>query len=290
MLNLTWVRTFVALVEAESFQGAARRLQLAQPTVSAQLRKLEEQLGVLLLRRGRVRCEPTAAAARFLPYARSLLRLSDSAIGAVKDGLTRVGASSNIGIYMLPPYIRGFLDGRDPRCFDMVIDSNPAIARKLEDGEIEVALMEWWDDREGFEAHLWRREPVVLIAPPSHPLASRSSIERDELLELDLLGGEPGSGTGRLLQTYFGGGAKGPRVSLQLGSTEAVKQAVKAGLGVSLVLRSTVMDEVRHGRLNVIPIADPPLAKDLFVIWRRSGVRHLAPPSFVRHLIGAAAA
>jgi DNA-binding transcriptional LysR family regulator len=76
-----------------------------------------------------------------------------------------------------------------------------------------------------------------------------------------------------------------PRVSLQLGSTEAVKAAVKAGLGVSLVLASSVAEEVRGGSLRAIPVAAPELRKDLFVIWRDSGTRHIPAPAFVAHLL-----
>ena len=150
MLNLVWVRTFLALVENKSFQAAATQLKLAQPTVSQQIRKLEQQLGVLLVRRARSGCEPTQAAFTFLPYAESLIRINQRALAAIQSGQVRVGASSNVGIYMLQPYVRTFLNGRDPALFDLVIDRNPVIAQKLVDAEIDVAVMEWWDRRPGF--------------------------------------------------------------------------------------------------------------------------------------------
>jgi DNA-binding transcriptional LysR family regulator len=105
-----------------------------------------------------------------------------------------------------------------------------------------------------------------------------------------MLGGEPGTGTGRLLESYFGNTGRSPRLSMQLGSTEAVKEAVKAGLGVSLVLQSAVTEEVRNGSLCAIPLQRPKLEKDLFVIWRDSGLNHFSRPPFVRHLIGDASA
>src|SRR6266702_3473814 len=73
---------------------------------------------------------------------------------------------------------------------------------------------------------------------------------------------------------------------LQIGKSEAVKEAVKAGLGVSLVLRSAVAEEVRNGSLRAIPIQRPALEKDLFVIWRDTGVSHISAPAFVTHLMG----
>jgi DNA-binding transcriptional LysR family regulator len=167
-----------------------------------------------------------------------------------------------------------------------VIDRNPVIAQKLDDTELDVAVMEWWDRRPGFLWKRWRSEPIVLIVPPDHPLAEDRQVSKRKLAELDLLGGEPGTGTGRLLETYFADGVSPPRIALQLSSTEAVKEAVKTGLGVSLVLRSAVAEEVRNGSLRAIPIQRPALEKDLFVIWRDTGVSHISAPAFVTHLLG----
>jgi DNA-binding transcriptional LysR family regulator len=273
------------LVENKSFQAAAIELQLAQPTVSQQIRKLERQLGVVLIHRARSGCEPTEAAFAFLPYAESLIRISQRALASVRSGQLRVGASSNVGIYILQPCVQAFLNGRDPSLFDLVIDRNPVIAQKLVDAEIDVAVMEWWDRRPGFLWKKWRSESIVAIAPPTHPFAALAEIGKRELAAVDLLGGEPGTGTGRLLDAYFKGYEPGPRLSRQLGSTEAVKQAVKAGLGISLVLRSTVSEEVASGSLRVIPLK-PALEKSIFVVWRGAGADRSAAPSFVTHLIG----
>ena len=87
-----------------------------------------------------------------------------------------------------------------------------------------------------------------------------------------------------MLVKYFGGAVPMPRVSMQLGSTEAVKQAVKAGLGISLVLASSVVDEVKTGSLRAIPFVAPPLHKELFVAWR-NGLPGLPAPAFAQHLL-----
>lgn len=286
MLNLVWVQTFLAVLETGSFQAAANQLGMAQPTVSQHIQKLEEQLGVLLVRRARTGCEPTSAAVALLPYAQSLIRLNGRALAAVKGDHLRVGASSNVGIYLLQPKLKTFLEGRQRSQFDVVIDRNPTIAEKLASGEVDVAVMEWWDNRPGFKAQIWRSEPVILITSPSHPLAGRAEASARDLAGLELLGGEAGSGTARLIAAYFAGSGAMPRVSLQLGSTEAVKQAVRAGVGISLVLRCAVTEEVRNGTLRAVPLAQPSMHKDIFVIWRDNGVRHLPDPPFVQHLLG----
>ncbi|MGQ0584061.1 MAG: LysR family transcriptional regulator [Reyranella sp.] len=286
MLNLLWVRTFLALVEHKSFQATAEQLQIAQPTASLHIQKLEQQLGAPLFRRSRMGCHPTRRAASFLPYARSILRINERALAAISGERLRIGASSNIGIYLLQPYIQSYLQGRDPFAFDIVIDRNPSIAEMLERSEVDVAVMEWWDNRAGCRAEHWRSEPVVVIVPPGHPLADQTQVDPVQLSEFELLGGEPGTGTGRLLANYFGGSARIPRVSLQLGSTEAVKQAVKAGIGISLVLAAAVTDEVRAGALHAIPFVEPPLKKDLFIVLQ-NGVSGMLASAFARHLLNA---
>jgi DNA-binding transcriptional LysR family regulator len=284
MLNLVWLRSFVTLVHCKGFQTAGEALGIAQPTVSQHIQKLEMQLGVCLFQRNRVGCQPTREALALLPIAQSMLTLNQRAQEAVKSAPLRVGASSNIGIYMLNPQLKTFLDDTGAVGVDLVIDRNPAIAEKLVNGELDIALMEWWQPQPGFQWQQWKQEPLVLIVPPEHPYAALGVIGQEQLLELELLGGESGTGTGRLLKRYFGADAKLPRVSMQLGSTEAVKQAVKAGLGISLVLASSVIEEVRNASLRAIPVADPGLAKALFVIWPETSARHRPVPAFVRHL------
>lgn len=179
-----------------------------------------------------------------------------------------LGASSNIGIYLLQPYIKSYFDGRQPP--QLQIHRNPLIADKLEAGEIDIAAMEWWDNRPGYVARPWRREELVAIVPPDHPWAKRENIPRALLKGTSLLGGESGTGTGRILARYFGEELKDIRVGMRLGSTEAVKQWVRAGLGVSLVLAGTVAAECRAGSLVAVPLEGQAPSKDLYVIWRDS--------------------
>jgi len=138
---------------------------------------------------------------------------------------------------------------------------------RLEQTQVDAALLEWWDERDGFCWQPWRTEPLVLIVPPADRLGGVRSISRAELARLPLIGGEPGTGTGRLLRAYFAG-APMPEISMSLGSTEAVKRAVEAGLGASLVLACAVVDELRQGRLRAIPLADEMPQKTLHLVWR----------------------
>lgn len=266
MLNLVWLKSFLSLVQHQSFHAAAQHLGIAQPTLSQHIQKLEQQLEVVLIRRSKARCEPTRAALALAPIARTMLRLEHQARTVVHGSGLRIGASSNIGIYLLQPKIRALTDAPSAPSVDLKIDTNPAIANLLVDGELDVAVMEWWLPAPGFRSREWRTEPMVLIVPPGHPCADLPEIDRDTLASMTLLGGEPGTGTGRLLADFFGSEGPFPTVSMQLGSTEAVKQAVKAGLGISLVLAACVREEVAAGSLKAIPVSQPGLAKILQVV------------------------
>ena len=267
MIDLEQVRTFLTVIEAGSFQNAAARLGIAQPTVSQHVRKLEETLGHRLIERARAKAVPTASGARLLPFARTLLRVAARAENSLSGKGFAIGASSNIGIYLLQPLAGAFrANAADFGPIDIRIGSNPETVRRLEEAEIDIALMEWWDNRPGFDAAVWREEPVVVIVPPSHRWARRRWIDKTMLMEEPLIGGEPGTGTARLLQERLGIAADQLRAGLQLGSTEAVKQAVRAGLGVSVTLAGAVRDALAAGRLAALRLRGSRLSKRLYSI------------------------
>lgn len=279
MLNLTHVQTFVAVVEQGGFHEAARHLGVSQPTVTQHIKKLEADLARPLIVRTYGSADTTGHGAQFLPFARTLLRIVGRARTALDGGGLVIGASSNIGVYLLQPLVKAFTAMRPligP--VDIRIGTNPDTARRLEDSEVDIGLMEWWDNRAGFEARIWRDEPVVVIVPPDHPWSRRKSVDRAALLNEPLIGGEPGTGTARVLQRELGIEPQSLKVGLQLGSTEAVKQAVRAGLGVSLTLESAVRDEVEAGLLCALRIRSVPLSKPLYAILAES----LPPLSLAR--------
>jgi DNA-binding transcriptional LysR family regulator len=267
MLNLRQLETFVAVVENHGFHEAAQRLGCSQPTISQQLRKLEDTLGVKLVSRDRVNVAPTVEGARLLPLARSILGAAVRTHDVIAGRTVTVGASSNIGIYLLQPFIARYARAYGPgNSIGLQIADNPEVARRLSSGEFDLAVMEWWDGRPGFAATRWRQEKMVVITHPEHRWARRKSLPPEWLFEESLIGGEAGTGTGTLLRKVFGKNASKMKVTMTLGSTEAVKAAVKAGLGVSLVFASAVADEARLGSLRTLPVSGTPIVKDLFIV------------------------
>ncbi len=125
--------------------------------------------------------------------------------------------------------------------------------------------MEWPDQRKGIDVLPWRVEPLVVIVPPDHPLSRARSISVDQMLQLDIIGGERGSGTGTVLQKALGQKARDLRLSHTLHSTEAVKSAVSAGLGCSIVLRGAVKDDVASGNLKMLSLKGTKLEKTFYI-------------------------
>ncbi len=286
MLNLSQIEAFIAVVDTRGFHDAATRLGCSQPKVSQQLRKLEQALGVTLIHRDRLQSTPTAQGVRLIPLARSLLRTAARAKDVVSGQKIVIGASSNIGTYLLPPYVARFsrMQGNTID-LDMRIAPNPEIADAVESREVDLALMEWWDNRRGFVAKRWHQEKMLVIVSPDHPWAKRRSVNRDQLFEQPMIGGEAGTGTSALLRQVFGKSALKIRVGMNVGSTEAVKAAVKAGLGISLVFASAVEEEIRSGLLCGLSVAGFKISKDLFVVFPEDLPADAAAHHFVRMLV-----
>ncbi len=287
MLNLSLVKTFVMLVETGSFSGAARRLDLAQPTVSQHLQKLEAMLGLMLIERGKVACKPTPKGRTLLPYARSLLSAAARFEAAVDGSNICIGCSGNIAAYYISSELKRFVDAEDnPISWEICAATNPEVATQLASGTIDLAAMEWPAEQKEFDLRTWRVEPLVVIVHRNHLLANAGSISVDDLLQLDLIGGEPGSGTGTVLRKALGSKADKLRITHTLHSTEAVKNAVQSGLGCSIVLHGAVRDDVEAGLLRMLSIKDVPLEKTFYLAVPAGLPEEALPARLVSFLAG----
>lgn len=271
-LNLEQVESWLALVESGSFRAAAKQLSLSQPTVTQHIQRLEAHIGGRLIERSTRGCVPTALGRRLAPIARSLLE-SDRQASQMLSPPARLGACSNIGVYLLPQLLASFCAEHPAPA--LRIGTNPEILEAIATEQVDIGLLEWWVPRPGMIAIPWRREPMVVIAPPGHAWAARDAVTFSDLRDTQMIGGEPGTGTGRLLREMLCNGVALPAPSMELGSTEAVKRSVAAGLGISVVLASSCASEIREGRLVACRL-EPDAYKTLWLV-RRAGVDSDAP-------------
>jgi DNA-binding transcriptional LysR family regulator len=264
-LSLEQLDSWLAVVENGSFRSAARSLSRSQATVSQHVQRLEAYIGGKLIQRGQRNCGPTTLGKRLAPIARSLIH-GEKQISELHSLCSpRLGACSNIGVYLLPQLLASFC-ARHPRP-PLQIGTNFEIADALLAGLLDMALLESWEARPGLLAQPWRREAMIGIAPPGHPWAGRPRVTLADFRNETLIGGECGTGTGRLLRDAIADGASLPAPAMKLGSTEAVKRAVAAGLGVSIVLEMSSVVEMRERRLLVFPL-EPRMYKSLWLVRR----------------------
>lgn len=265
-MNLTLLQSFVALAETGSFQAAAERVGIAQPTLSQHLKKLESDLGAELINRNNSGSRLTPAGARFLPHAQQVIASAIRARSAALSDTLRVGCSGNINSYFMPQNLAAFLTTQDTTMlWEVVSAPNPKIAEMLLTGEVDLVAMEWPLMHGAVSVRPWANEEMVIILPPDHAFASRQEITFDELKTLRILGGERGTGTGTLLNEVLGPGAEALNTVGNLGSTEAVKRAVEAGLGASVVLARAVRSEIASGQLAICRLKGKPLQKPFYL-------------------------
>jgi DNA-binding transcriptional LysR family regulator len=284
MLNLAHARTFLSVLEHRGFRRAARSLGLSSSTVVDHVDRLEVDLGARLLVRERGRVQPTAEGARLAPLARALVETAARARELLSGSTLRVAAASNVGVFLLPPPIASFATASGV-AVEPWIGSNPEVLRRLEEGMADVAAMEWWDGRAGFDATVWRRERLLVIVAPDHPWAVRGSVAPAELGGETILGGEIGSGTGTALRQALGALADKLNVRSGYGSTEAVKRAVRAGHGISIVLAASVVDELQSGRLRAVELRGTALEKRISLVVPKGVPPTSAAMAFVRHVV-----
>jgi DNA-binding transcriptional LysR family regulator len=265
MLNLIHARSFVTVIATRGVRAAARELDLAPSTIVDHIRQLEEVLAAPLVVRQRGSAIPTDQGARLLPLARALVETAGRVRSLIHLPALRLAASSNVGTYLLQPHIAAFRQSAGVPV-EQWIGSNSDVVARLERGEADVAAMEWWDGRPGFTARTWRREPLIVIVGPGHRWARRGSVPVTDLQTEPLLGGESGTGTGYLLRRQLGPIAKSLTIIDGFGSTEAVKRAVRAGCGASIVMEASVADELATERLVALRIEGVELDKEIKLI------------------------
>jgi DNA-binding transcriptional LysR family regulator len=289
MLNLNHLPTFLAVVEQGSISRAAERLHLSQSAVSGQIAELEAALGQRLLdrlpRRG---VALTAAGEAFRERVVVALDLVASGERAVHDlehleaGGLVIGASSTTGTYLLPMALSRFAR-RFPRIeLSLVIANSAAVVERLRQGELDLAITE--DDSEHIDCQResWLRDEIVLIAPAGHPLAGQTAPMTPAALEQQVwVHREAGSGTLRMVAAALGAAGcrlpPGPRV----GSIEALKRAVLAGLGLAWISELAVADELRRGELVRIPVEGLRIQRRHDLVALRGRARKPAAQAFV---------
>lgn len=281
-MNLHHLRIFHTVALYASYSRAADALQLSQPAVSMQVRKLEENLRVALFEQVGRSLALTDAGRKLKEYADHIFRLDSEAetvmaeyVG-LKRGHLRVGASTTPGAYLLPPAISRFEQRYPGVRISLRIENSRRTHQRLLEGDIDLGVVgEEPVPDPAVHRELFLRDCLVVVTSPSHPLAGAGApISAKELSEQRLVVREPGSSTRDILETRMREASLPFRPALELASTEAIKHAVAAGLGVAVLSAYAVQWEVSCGKLARVALHGLSLDRELFLATladRKSG-------------------
>ena len=274
--DLRQLEIFCKVVELRSFSKAAKAVYLAQASVSERIATLEEMIGTRLLDRLGRTVVPTAAGERLYRHAISLLDMKrkvclemEDFLG-LKSGELRLGGSTIPGEYILPKLIAEFRHAYPGILVTLFVGDTEEVESKVAEGHLELGVIGSRSSRPSiYQQELWEDELVVAI-PANHAWAQRNEVSVEELRQEPFIAREDGSGTLRMFQDHLKSSGKvnfdNFNVIASLGSSTAVKEGIKSGLGISVISYRAIETDVRAGILKALRIKGLPIKRKFFLI------------------------
>ena len=279
---------FCKVIELKSFTRAAEAMLLSQPTVSEHIRSLEQELDQKLLDRLGREVEPTPVGRLLYRYARKILQTQNDAVQAIEQyggkliGRLIIGCGTIPGTYILPGLIGRFRLEHPSIKATLRITSSRIIAEKVVAGEYELGVVgaRWNESRLNWTAMF--SDELTLAVHPDHSWAFRKAILLKDIGKEPFIMREPDSGTRKVFARILEkNGLKESSLQevAEIGSTAAIKEAVKAGIGISILSRRAVIDDVKCGRLVAVSVKNHKLQRPFYLIQRKN--RALSPVASV---------
>jgi len=275
-ITLTQLRSFLAVVRTGSVTAAADELVVTQPSVSAAVTALARELGTTLLEREGRGVRPTPAGSAFEPYAADVIGLLERGRRAAQETAERaerelwIAAVTTAAESFVPALMHAFSVAHPDIGLKLSVGNRGKVLEMLLAHEADVAFGGRPPRDERIEAYAFLPNQLVLITAPDDPLAGASAVSPADLVGRTWLLREPGSGTRTVNEEFLtGSGLDVP--TLTVGSNGAIKQAVRAGLGVSLVSHDAVAAELDAKLLGGIAVEPPPAPRQWHVMRSRVG-------------------
>ncbi len=278
------LQVFHTVARLLSFTKAAETLHMTQPAVTFQVRQLEEHFNTRLFDRTHNRISLTEAGQCVYEYSDRIFGLYGEMENAVREmtgdvsGVLMMGASTTIAEYMLPALLGDFKKQYPDVNVQLRVSNSDGIVHMVETNVIDLGVVESPVMNKNLVVEVCRMDQLVAILPPHHPLAERSSVRIQELLDYPYICREEGSGTREVISEYMGQeGINDAQVNLtmELGSPESIKGAVEAGMGISIISRATVLKELELGTLVALPL-EPALERPFSFVHQKQKFRHRA--------------
>jgi len=278
------LQVFHTVARLLSFTKAAESLHMTQPAVTFQVRQLEEYFNTRLFDRTHNRISLTAAGERVYEYAAQIFDLYAKMDNAVRDmtgeisGVLIIGASTTIAEYMLPALLGDFKKKYPDINVHLKVSNSDGIVSMVENNDIDLGVVEAPVVNKNLVVENCRNDRLVAVVPPTHELAGKKKLNVKELIAHAYIAREEGSGTREVIEEYLAATGMKPAdmsIAMELGSPEAIKGAVEAGMGVSIVSEVTIHKELQLGTLVSLEL-DPPLERPFSFVHQKQKFRQRA--------------
>lgn len=273
-LTLRQLKVFESVARHLNYTRAAEELFLTQPAVSMQVKQLEGQLGVALFEQLGKRIHLTEAGQEVLGYARGVTQQLDELesvldrLKGLSGGRLRISVATTAN-YFIPTLLGTFARRYPEVTVSLDVTNREILLRQLSENSVDLVIMGQPPVEADVEAESFMENPLVIVAPPGHPLAHQKKIPLKRLQEEVFLVREPGSGTRIAMERFFTEREIHLKTGMEVGSNEAIKQSVQAGLGLGLLSRATIEQELELKRLVVLDVAEFPIMRHWYVVHRR---------------------
>ncbi|MEW6067725.1 MAG: selenium metabolism-associated LysR family transcriptional regulator [Nitrospirota bacterium] len=291
-MDIHRLRIFTTVFQDKSFSKASKKLLLSQPTISTHIKALEEELNCKLFDRLGRTIIPTKEAEFLFRHAIEVIEKVDALKGAMGQlnkeiaGKLIIGASTIPGTYLLPAMISTFQKKYPSVSFHILVSDSKEIIERVSSHELYLGIVGARLGNEHINYMPFIEDELIVISSPS--LVKINLMTLQELIKYPMVLREEGSGTRRETEKILG--EKG--ISLNdikitgiFGSTDAIKQAVKEGLGVSILSRFSVIDELKHKSIKEIKIADTPMHRRFYIITHKKRSLPSAYNIFLGHVM-----
>lgn len=287
------LKVFCTVAETKSFSKTSEIIHLTQPAVSLQIQALEEIYETKLFDRSSSTVTLTPAGEVLYKYAKEILALYATAekvigklTGLVKGSIT-IGACSNIGNYLLPSVITDFRKTHLKTKIHLLVSNTKRVIELLNSGNIDIGIVEGDVVRQKMIVKKLISDELLLIVSPNHPWAKKKEVSISDLTKEPFIFREAGSGTRQMMEKFLSRHGITPqdmKVSVVLGSTEAIKDAVENGLGVSIISRWAARKENKYGTLRLLSLKEEKMVRDFSLIINKNSVSSYALDEFLTFL------
>lgn len=270
-ITLRQLQVFEAVARKLSYTAAARELHLSQPAVSMQIKQLEESTGLPLLEQLGKKTFLTQAGKEFYHYVKVISQQLEEAeevmeaLKGVQRGRLEITVATTANAFATR-LLAGFKQRHEGVTIALDVTNRERLLRQLAENEKDIAIMGRPPDKDNLIAEPFADNPLVMVAPPGHPLAGESNIPLHRLSDQTFIVREQGSGTRIAMERFFDEHNMVMTSSLEMNENEAIKQAVQAGMGLGIVSMHTLELELETGRLVVLDVEDFPIMRHWYLV------------------------